>query len=244
SLEGRSKESLIILLKAKGYLEPFEIVEIEHDKPSSEQLKYAESLNIKIPPNATKVDVSCLISRVIDNDNKEPNRELIDFAEENGLFFSRYIGKKALYNLIYHNLSEIDKIAFFVFSVYRYLSGDRMSNLRKHPNKNRFYEIAHLIQDKDQIKKSILRYEGQDLRFFGVITLSNGNEIYGGSIGTYGYKFVADIISEEFKTKKTKTLDFETTNNELNQSKKSCFSTLALIIIAINTIIYFWFLKI
>ncbi|HKK74719.1 MAG TPA: hypothetical protein VJ953_06590 [Saprospiraceae bacterium] len=236
----KNEDRLRKKLKDLGYLEPFEIIEIDHDSPTEAQLRYAKKLRIAIPANATKEDLSCLLSRKIDKDTS-PNKELIEFAESKKIFFSKYIGKKALYNLIYHSLSEKDKIAFFIFSVYRHLSNDRKGNLLKHPHKKRFYEIAQMVQKNEKVKKSILRYDGEELRFFGTMIASNWLSIDGGSTNTYGYKFVSEILSSEFNVRKTRTLNY----GKISSTKQGqgCFSSaLVLQLIALMLIIYLSFL--
>ncbi len=127
----KSEAEVVQMLLQAGYAEPFEIIEELPEPATSAQIKYAKALQIDIPPNPTKDDLSALISREVDNDSAS-NPELIAFAEGRGLSFSKFIGKKALYNLIFNNLPQEDKIAFFAFSVYRWLSEDRRGNLGFH----------------------------------------------------------------------------------------------------------------
>ena len=87
------------LATQKGLLPPYEIEQIPLDKPSDEQLSYAESLGIIIPSGATKEDVSCLISRSVDNDISAP-QDMIDFADSKYLCFSYSIGSIRLRNLL------------------------------------------------------------------------------------------------------------------------------------------------
>jgi hypothetical protein len=95
-------------------------------------------------------------------------------------------------------------MAFFVFAVYRYLSEDRAANLGTHPHKSKIYGFVDSILLEDRIVKSIGKYQGEDLRFFGTIRYPDGNESIGGSIDTIGYKAVSEFVSSTFNTPKTK----------------------------------------
>lgn len=136
-------------------------------KPYPDKINYAISLGIKITPDMSNDDVSALISRRLD-DKWEPKIGLKDFATAHYIPFSLYIGKKALYNIVFYHLDLESRIAFFIFSVYRYLSNDRESNLDKSPYRNLFYQAAHNWKDNASIVKSLdSNYNGEDLRFLG-----------------------------------------------------------------------------
>lgn len=200
----KSEAEVIQLLKHAGYSEPFEITEEMPEPATDAQVQYARALQINIPLNPTKDDLSALISRKVDNDG-EPNPELVEFANQKGLFFSKNIGKKALYNLIFNSLSKEDRAAFFVFSVYRWLSDDRHGNLESHKYYDVFYDFAREQSSNDSFIKSLDKYVGADLRFFGTMRFADGGETQGGSTNTIAYKACADFIQSKFGTAKTRT---------------------------------------
>jgi hypothetical protein len=194
-------------LEQETIQEPFEINEIPFEEPTDRQQEYAKGLGIDIPADACKEDVSALISRAVDSDSV-PNHGLIEYASNKGLTFSEYIGKKALYNLIFYNLNLNDKIAFFCFSVYRYLSDDRHANLDTSPHRDIFYLFAQQYEGDKNFVSSMEKYEGKDLRYFGKIKIEKGNyvtDITGGSIATTAYKTVSNFLHEKFNTPLTKT---------------------------------------
>lgn len=200
----KSEVEVIQLLKQAGYSEPFEITEEMPEPATDAQIQYAKALQIDIPLNPTKEDMSALISRKVDNDS-DPNPELVEFAIEKGLFFSKNIGKKALYNLVFHSLSKEDRIAFFAFSVYRWLSEDRHGNLESHKHSDVFYDFAREQLNNDSFIKSLDKYAGADLRFFGTLRFVDGGETQGGSTNTIAYKTCAEFVHARFGTPKTKT---------------------------------------
>ena len=196
-----------MVLQQKILDEPLEINEIPFRSPSDRQLEYANDLGIKIPQEACLEDVSALISCAVDFDSA-PNQELVEYATNRGLIFSKYIGKKALYNLIFYKLPLVDKIAFFCFSIYRYLSDDRHGNLDTSPNRDAFYSFAKQYEEDKKFTASMMKYEGKDLRFFGSMRIKEGGEsklINGGSIATLAYKTAAEFLHSKFNTPLTYT---------------------------------------
>ncbi len=111
-LIAKSEADVVLQLKQTGYTEPYEITEELPEPATDAQIQYAKALQIDIPLNPNKDDLSALISRKVDNDS-DPSPELVEFAFEKGLSFSEYIGKKALYNFVFHSLSTQDRIEFF-----------------------------------------------------------------------------------------------------------------------------------
>jgi len=177
--------------------------------PSERQIAYATALGITITEDMCLEDVKCLISAKTD-DKKPPNEGLKEFADAHGIIFSNYVGKKRLYNSIFTQLPQRDTIAFFIFSVYRYLSDDREANLDKSSYKDVFYSFADdYIQDKKFTKSLEDNYRGEDLRFFGSLRIiDTGWESYqyGGTTNAYAFRcakqFLKDkhLIDEKVKT--------------------------------------------
>lgn len=184
------------------------MIDKNSEKPTEKQLEYANKLKIVLPVDVTKMDVSALISKHTDNDYNV-NDEILQYAFEHGLVVSKYIGIKALYNLIFERVSLVDKIAFFIFSVYRQLTQDPAYNLNNHIHKELIYAFAKEILLQEKIVKSICNYRGSDLIQFGKIRYADNYEATGGSTNTYAYKIVADYISKTFNTTKIKIVKSE-----------------------------------
>lgn len=186
------EDDAIELAKNSG-LETIESIEVvPFEPPTERQIEYATDLGISIPEDACKWDVSTLIDRVVEKDG-EPREELVEFATNHRLFFSKYIGKNALYNLIFRELPDIDRVAFFIFCVYRHISDDRHANLDTHPFRDRFYEFAKEHVKDERFMKSMNRYQGVDLKFFGELTV-NGWVHSGGSVNTIAFKTARQFL--------------------------------------------------
>ena len=224
-----------------GLLEPIEIIAIPSDSPTEKQLLYAKDLKIKIPVDATKADLSALIDRKVNADSSDPRPELIEYANGREMIFSKYIGKKALYNLIFNSLSGLDKIAFFLFCIYRSISDDRYHNLDKHQYRNAFYELAEGLSSDDSFGKSMKRYAGTDIMFFGKIISDDGSEYSGGSQNTYAYKTGTKLLCERFNLKNKSVFHVANNNKPLYPQKKQagCLVTTIFIMIIIALVLVF-----
>jgi hypothetical protein len=141
---------------------------------------------------------------------------------------------------VFSNLEGIDKIAFFAFSVYRWLSEDRHANLDTHPHKDVFYEFAEMVKDDTNFNKSLLKYDGEDLRFFGTIT-SNDTTYSGGSNNTIAYKKTAEYLRNKFNTPLTKNKTFTNKKDVVisnsdkvqNPNKTGCLLPILIILIIV-----------
>lgn len=216
-----------------GYLEPLEIIEIDFEKPTERQIEYAKDLGIKIPNDATKEDLSALISRHLENDS-DPNPELYEFADNRGFCFSKYIGKKALYNLLFNKLEGADKVAFFAFCVYRYLSEDRHANLDTSPHRQVFYDFAQEVINDKSFMTSLAQYNGEDLRYFGKLVLRNQVVLHGGSTRTKAFRMTVDYLKQKgllpIIVTTTKYLNDDEHSSNSQENKRSFLDTLLLVI--------------
>jgi hypothetical protein len=210
TLIARDEFGIVQQLKSGDYIEPYEIEEIL-DPPTSDDLLYARGIGVDIPTGASKEDYYALIFKKTTKDS-DPNPDLIEYGVNKGIYFSKYRGKRDLYNIIFHALSIEDRIAFFAFSLYRWLSEDRQANLDQHKDRSIFYEFAELQLSNDKFLKSLDNYSGSSLRYFGIIIV-DGWEHHGGSVDTIAYKTCAEFLNVRFAIQKTKTKKFESHDN-------------------------------
>ena len=217
TIDAKNIEHAKSLISEQGYELPKTVIELSHDPPTDAQLSYARDLGIEVAIDDTKEDLIVLIDKKLSSDT-QPNQGLIDYAEHIGMFFSLRIGKRRLYNTIYHFSEGEAKYAFFVFSVYRHLSNDRRSNLAIHPNKPLICQIARKAMKDEKVRKSMDRYAGEDLRFFGPLT-ADGWTYEGGSENTYAYKFVSQEVSGHFGTKKTRHVNLLSEQKDIDDTK-------------------------
>lgn len=175
------------------------------DEPATERQKeYARDLGLVFPDDISKGDISVLLDRKLDGDSS-PNPDLMDFAVNRGMQVSPYIGKKALYNEIFATLTGVDRIAFFLFCVYRYCTDDRRGNLDVHPERAVIYKFAESLKDDEQFINSMNGYDGESIRYFGILTYTDSSgkceTHYGGRVDTIAYKRAVKLLSQKYNLK-------------------------------------------
>lgn len=191
----KSEKHAIELITNQEY-EEIASIEIGFENPTQAQLDYARALGIHVADTDTKTDVSCLIDKKLYR-TSDPNPELIEFADNRDIVFSSHVSKKRLYNLVFSELPDLDKIAFFIFTVYRYYSGDRTGNMDKSIHRHHFYEFANNTINNTKLVKSLLEnYHGSDLRFFGPLN-AYGETLTGGSRATIIFKSAKAFLIEK-----------------------------------------------
>lgn len=175
------------------------ITEIPLHPPTQRQLDYARDLGISIPANATKDDLSDLISLKVDRDKPATERHK-NFGRKYGLEFTNYVGKKALFNRIQSVLvvpgRELELLSWFTFRVYRELAGGSDSAPITGPDDSTIKEIANELIADEKVIKSVRRYEGSELIWFGEWTSPDGYVYTGGSNRTAAYKQVSSLLKQ------------------------------------------------
>lgn len=207
-----------------GYIEPFEISEDQPEPATENQMAYAHDLGLSFPADITKSDMSYLLSKTVDHDGN-PNPQLLQYAANRNLLPSPYIGKRSLYDFLFSTLDGKDKVAFFLFCVYRYCTDDRYGDLDTHTHSQFFYDTAESLLSDSSFLSSMNKYEGNQLRFFGTLNIkeSDGTIIstYGGSTQTIAYKRAVEVLRSKFTLpqKAAKTISSKRTSADRKKNK-------------------------
>jgi hypothetical protein len=195
-----------------------ESVRLLPDAPPTEaQLSYAENLGIVVPDDATKSDVSDMISCRVDHDKPATERHK-SFARMYHVEYTEYVGKKKLFNMIFaalqHSSRTIDMVSWFVYRVYRELVNGVDDVPIKSPEDPIIKEIAQNMANDSSVVKSIRKYEGSDLIWFGEWTAPSGLFCTGGSNHTIAYKRASSQLREKLNlsSQSGKLLHFEDSN--------------------------------
>lgn len=214
-----------------------EVTEIPPEPPTERQLDYARDLGISIPANATKDDLSDLISLKVDRDKPATKRHK-NFGRLYGLEFTNYIGKKALFNRIQAALvapgREQELLSWFTFRVYRELAGGSDDAPISGPDDPIIKEIANELITDEKIIKSVRRYEGRELIWFGEWTSPDGYVHTGGSNRTAAYKQVSSLLRQraKFPEKLQKRSSFSAQQRSRNTNatgeSKGCLSVIVI----------------
>lgn len=236
-----NEEEAMKLAESDGTLVE-EISEIPPEPPTERQLEYARDLGISIPANATKDILSDLISLKVDRDKPATERHK-KFGRMYGLEFTDYIGKKALFNRIQATLvapgREKELLSWFTFRVYRELANGGESAPISGPDDTVIQEIANELVADEKIIKSVRRYEGSELIWFGEWTSHDGYVHTGGSNRTAAYKQASSLLKQRAKfpekPQKRSTSSVERKSRKANATSESkgCLSVVALAIPAV-----------
>ena len=150
-----------------GFAGECEVTPIEFKTPTVQQLEYALDLGITIPEDVCHEDVSCLINRVNEDDEKSPPLNLAVYADRKGAQFSAWIGEKAFLNMLFMKLEHRDKLAFFAYCVYCYLYSKAVENLDDSDEAALFYNFADEYSADAILNSSLNKMEGASLIGFG-----------------------------------------------------------------------------
>ena len=181
--------------------EPEKIEIIPPQPPTERQLEFARNVGINVPQGASADEVSDLLSIYQDRDKPATERHRT-FADYYEVETTRCIGKKKLFQLIFNKLSqqgnEEELATWFTFRVYREITNAANTAIAAHPNNPKLVAIGKQLAKDEKILKSIRRYEGKDLIWFGEWTAPDGITYSGGSNRTAAYKAAASALRAEF----------------------------------------------
>lgn len=97
-----------------GLVGPFDITVLPSVPPSDRQLAYAKSLGARIPSGACFLDVSAIISRITENEEKLDSEIIAKQAFAYGVKFSRYHSKSAIIDIAKNSLPAIEYSNFIL----------------------------------------------------------------------------------------------------------------------------------
>jgi hypothetical protein len=226
-----------------------EIEELPPEPPTDRQLAYAQDLGIKIPGDATKDELSDLISCKDDEDSKA-SPQLFAIANGYGVETTRYTGEGDVYTRIFSALSspgrEQELAAWFAFNVLKDRSSPRSAAVPDSPNEPQLNSVASKLVADPKVMQSIKRYSESGLLWFGERTDGDGYTRQGGSNRTAAYKAAAALIDTEFGLKTSTAATSKKTSRspaprEVGATdKKSGPSIATIVIIAIIVCIALW----
>lgn len=189
-IESFSEQEAIQELVTAGYIQDtIALHRVPFDPPTEAQLSAMKKHHNKIPKKACMIDISFLISKSIDEE-RDPEKELINFATNQKVKLSYYTGEKSLYSCIWHKFALEEKFAFYLLCVEKDKKG-----IWNFENFNRYKNMATDYLNDTKFMNSFKRYSANENIFYGFIK-ENGVEYgYSASRDTNCYKMAASIIS-------------------------------------------------
>lgn len=134
------------------------------NQPTERQLAYAKDLGIKVPKDATKKDVSCLISRATGEDSKEaPSADFVALANGLGITFSPYIGADGLFRTIYYDSDMQTRAALYAYAIYQLENGQSFANMLNSPQLDTFRAFGEYVMQDSSLVKSLEERTSDDL---------------------------------------------------------------------------------
>lgn len=222
------------------------------EPPTDSQLAYAKDLGISIPENVTKAEISDLISSHLEKDKFATERHR-SFAKRYRVECTRFSGKRALFDRILDALKEPGRereiVSWYVFRVYRELVEGAENAPIQGPDDPIIQEIAEQLQNDQSVIKSIRRYEGRDLIWFGEWTAPDGRVFTGGSNNTIAYKRTSKLLRQKIrlsektkpvspaKSKRPENLDRGTTISEKRSGLKLIIIIILIIAILVTVLL-------
>lgn len=161
---GMNEQQAIKAAEYAGLHAPFHVSIAKYEPATERQLSYLTNLGVTIPDYITKKDASCMISRVVDNDLKAPDPELIDLATGLCTEFSAFIGSWGLYESIIRQASYKDRAALYAYGIHQHIKKSPFGNMLKDPGVSHYYDFADYISNDPSLLKSLRGRDPSDFK--------------------------------------------------------------------------------
>lgn len=193
-------ESEAVALAKKGGMIVKAVSPIPDEPATARQRAYAADLGLSFPDTITKAEMGDLLDKHLSRDKPSSERHR-EFARWFGVGTTAYVGKRALFDRIGAELSrpgrEEDLCAWFVYRVCRHVCRGGEDHPRATgPNSVAVYEMGAELASDPSVLRSIRRYEGRDLIWFGEWTSPDGYVHEGASVRTMAYKRARSLIRD------------------------------------------------
>lgn len=170
------KETEQNIAKKAGLVEPYEVEKIGMPKPTEKQMEYANNIGLFIPSNATKDDVSILLTRYEEHkpikQPKAPTEILETLIKKMGIYIPSYAGETEMNAYFLRTMNtEEERYAFFAMKVYCQVTGKKYHFIHE-ANENeqeRFRAFAKKYKDNRSFVESYNRYDQEKLTITGKI---------------------------------------------------------------------------
>lgn len=172
-IESFSEEEARSELAASGFeSSSIKISRIQFEPPTQEQIQTMRKHGNKIPKNACKIDISFLMSKIIEQ-QRDPGSKLMEFATKQKVKFSYFTGEKSLYSCIWNTFDNIEKVAFYLLCVKKDKTGkwefDSWESYKKK---------AEVLQCDEKFMNSFKRYLNSGFYGFTGDTSSRSTNCY------------------------------------------------------------------
>lgn len=154
-----SEADAIQQAEASGLAGPFEITVEPADAATESQLAYAKNLGVNVPKGACKTDLSALLSRAEENDERAALPDVLEFLADRGWRGSALIGYEAMLAAVRRFLEEPrEGLAFYAYYIDQAEHKRPLGNFDKAPNKNQYLAFADYALQSEKIVEHYSRW--------------------------------------------------------------------------------------
>lgn len=190
-IEAFSEQEAIEELQSSGFSpDTITISRIPFEPPTEAQIDAMKKHHDKIPKKACKIDISFLMEKII-HDQREPDKQLIEFATSQKVKLSYYTGEKSLYRCIWNKFTLEEKFAFYLLCVEKDKNGIWMFE-----KFDSYKTLASNYVNDKKFMNSFKQYSGDGKDFLGFIKEPGVEYGYSASRNTNCYKIAYEIISK------------------------------------------------
>lgn len=155
--EAKTEEGAKEQAREEGFIDPMEVKVLPAEKPTEAQLRYARNLRATVPPDAGKWDVSEIIDRMVEGDQESPNPQILQYADDVGLKFSKFIGKYRLYERLSCHMANKYDATYYCYEVYQMERGEKeYYDPRAEEAYKKFEEFRDIVRNDESLKKSLV----------------------------------------------------------------------------------------
>ena len=138
-----SEADAIRKAEAGGLAGPFEIIVEAAEDATESQLAYAKDIGLNVPKGACKYDLSALLSRAENNDERAAIPGVLEFLAGRGWRGSSLIGYGAMLEAVMNFLPEPrDGIAFYAYYIDQTENSLPLANFDAAPKKDHYLAFA------------------------------------------------------------------------------------------------------
>jgi hypothetical protein len=166
-LSSSSREEVIA---SCGLYDVQEIEILEQEPPTESQIRYAVSLGIALSDEYSKEDLSCLITRVINEEDRDDTTpvdyNLAKLAADHNIYLSAYSGEKRALDSLWLQFAEDERLLFFIFCTHQKYLKKRDYDLYHSPYISVYKKFVEDYRSDEQFQRSLSRYIGSDLSVY------------------------------------------------------------------------------
>lgn len=170
------KETEQDIAKKAGLVEPYEVERIGMPIPTERQMEYAKNVGIFIPKDATKDDVSILLTRYEEHKSikqpKAPTDILEILIKRMGIYIPSYAGLSEMNAYFRASMrTEEERYAYFAMKVYSQTTGKNYHFIHEanETEQERFKAFARKYKGNRSFVESYNRYDQEKITITGKI---------------------------------------------------------------------------